>query len=191
MGEYFPGKMKIGGKLSLTAPEGTSQEDWDDSISQFIARVTDEFKDWDQKSYTARDMSIQDLAKEIDEHGNLTVANSEASWGSFQDLESLCFDLGLSFDRHSEARYEYDAEIVRWRPGMDEPEVVASNQGGHIMLRLSALERARGILGIYDRSKVSTVDTMAKILCDAQDALDEVLPKRLMDVPKFELVGGT
>jgi len=61
-------------------------------------------------------------------NGRLWLCDDESSDGHFPELEEPCRKLGLSYTRLCESRYEYDAEMVDWRPGMKKPLVrVSSN----------------------------------------------------------------
>lgn len=60
--------------------------------------------------------------------GRLWLCDDESRDGCFPGLEDACRKLGLSYTRYCESRYEYDAEVVDWRPGMKKPLVrVSSN----------------------------------------------------------------
>ena len=54
-------------------------------------------------------------------NGRLWLCDDESRDGGFPDLEDACCKLGLSFTRLCESRYEYDAEVVDFRPGMKKP----------------------------------------------------------------------
>ena len=58
----------------------------------------------------------------------LWLCDDESRDGCFPDLEDACRKLGLSYTRLCESRYQCDAEVVDWRPGMRKPLVrVGSN----------------------------------------------------------------
>ena len=60
--------------------------------------------------------------------GHLWLCDDESRDGCFPDLEDACRKLGLSYTRLCVNRYEYDAEVVDFRPGMKKPLVrVGSN----------------------------------------------------------------
>jgi len=61
-------------------------------------------------------------------NGRLWLCDDESRDGCFPDLEDACRKLGLSYTRLCESRYQYDAEVVDFRPGMKKPLVrVGSN----------------------------------------------------------------
>ena len=59
----------------------------------------------------------------------------DAKYGEFEELEELLVNKGIPFDRHSEAKYEYEAETRKYRPPVGESGgcdvVINTNQDGH------------------------------------------------------------
>ena len=53
----------------------------------------------------------------------------------FEELEAFCVKHGIAFDRHSDARYEFDAENVSFRTGMKEPVSIPSNNDGEDIIQ--------------------------------------------------------
>ena len=65
--------------------------------------------------------------------GWLWLYDTEARFGEFDELEKTCRRLGLSYERHSEAGYGYDAQVVDWRPNMEQPlSRPCSNEHGDV-----------------------------------------------------------
>lgn len=62
-----------------------------------------------------------------------------ADYGEVDDLKKFCKHHDLSFIHHSEAKYEYDASIDFWVPGMKEIEVLNSTQDGDVMVNATAV----------------------------------------------------
>ena len=48
----------------------------------------------------------------------LHLCNVEACWGEFGELEEFLVQRRIGFRRRSEARYEHDAQIIEFRPGI-------------------------------------------------------------------------
>ncbi len=56
--------------------------------------------------------------------GTTEMTLYEAAWGAFPDLESALVKAGIAFDRHSDAKYEYNAEVRYFRPATEaEPAI--------------------------------------------------------------------
>ena len=67
-----------------------------------------------------------EIAKPMEDiiDGLYSLGDSEAPYGEFPDLEKLLVRKGVPFDRHSEAKFEYSAEIRKFRPAQgDDPGV--------------------------------------------------------------------
>ena len=58
----------------------------------------------------------------------LVIGYHSANYGEFPDLEAYLVSNGIPFDRHSDARYEIDAEEVCFRSGMEKPLVSTGTQ---------------------------------------------------------------
>ncbi|NMP24937.1 hypothetical protein [Sulfobacillus harzensis] len=57
-------------------------------------------------------------------NGTTAMTLYEAPWGEFADLEAALVKAGIAFNRYSDAKYEYDAEVRYFRPSTDtEPEL--------------------------------------------------------------------
>ena len=98
------------------------------------------------------------------QNGRLTLCDDEASYGEFSDLESECQTLGLSFRRHSDGKYEYDAEVVDWRPGMHEPLVNHSSNGNENAVYVDA-DAVKKALGHLDDGHVREAIEILRELC--------------------------
>ena len=97
-------------------------------------------------------MTAEQLLRALDEKGHLVLADVEARFGMFEDLEAFCVEHGIPFDRHSDARYEFDAENVMFRPGMKSPLVISSNNAGDDLFNAEAIRPvAKELARLLDR----------------------------------------
>ena len=78
--------------------------------------------------------------------GHLVCRDDEAAWGEFPSLESLCRELGLAYNRHSSAKYEYDAEFVWFRPGMKQPASSLCTDDGNLTVERRQIAEALKLL---------------------------------------------
>jgi hypothetical protein len=115
MSDHFPGEITIGGDIpnrlldrlsEMIASEGVSI-DWQYALDRPAVRKA--IEEAAAKGETAR------------------FTDDEAICGQFEDLEAFLVRHRIHFDRHSDARYEYDSENVYYR-GAGKPLVVPSNQ---------------------------------------------------------------
>ena len=79
----------------------------------------------------------------------LVPCGQSGSFGMFEELEAFCVKHGISFDRHSDAFAEYDAENVSYRPGMKEPGVSSATQSGDALLRAEEVQKVLDLLKTY------------------------------------------
>lgn len=54
-----------------------------------------------------------------EEAESVSICDSEASTGTFDDLKRFLREIGLPYNHYTEAKWEYDGTIAYWRPGMD------------------------------------------------------------------------
>ena len=76
----------------------------------------------------------EDLLALVDRHSHwLELRDSNARNGFFESIEFECLGARLSWDRHSEGRYELTAEWVRHRPDVGEFSFAANDDGDETM----------------------------------------------------------
>jgi hypothetical protein len=119
MSDRFPGEITIGGKLPAAL------------LDEFLGEVTStgaSVGGYDGPAFDCK--NADDLCQALDTDRHLVLADAEASYGQFEELEAFCVKHGLPFDRHSDAKYEFDSVNVRFRPGMNRPVEVPSDNCG-------------------------------------------------------------
>jgi len=130
MSDRFPGEITIGGSIprrlldklaEMIASEGVSI-DWQYAIDKAAVLAAIE-------AAAARGETVR-------------FTDDEASYGQFEDLENWLTSHGIDFDRHSDARYEYDGENAHGR-GRKRPVIRNSDQSGKDLV---SAEEVRKIL---------------------------------------------
>jgi hypothetical protein len=107
----------------------------------------------------------------------LALTDDEATWGRFEPLEDWLIEQRIPWRRHSSAKYEYDAEIVWFLPGMEEPETVAANEDANVLVPLDDLR------GLLERCSGAAVETALRDIVAANTPPD-LPPLRI--VPSFD-----
>lgn len=79
------------------------------------------------------------LSKYKQEDGTYEFEDEEVSRVRFEDLESFCVKNGVSFERNSDAKYEYNAEKVWWQPGMEKPQEDITDTDYNVQVSLDTL----------------------------------------------------
>lgn len=87
--------------------------------------------------------TVEELQGALHE-GRLRLCDDQRSWGEFADMEAVCRRLRLGYTRWTEGRYEYDAELVEWRPGMRKPCVrrCSNGQAGATYVASTEIQKA-------------------------------------------------
>ena len=186
MSDNFPASISIGGELILESPYGMLQKDWDEMINEFYECINGSFRDFEENPYNLS--SIHDLENNLNSSGHLKICDSQALNGCFQDIEKLCKNLFLSFDRISDAYYEYDGEYSSYRPDQKpKEETFKADQSGRIMIPLSDIEGLYSIVNkreLYDSN--SNTSKMREALKEIRTTIELVLPKH-RELPKFSI----
>ncbi len=169
MADRFPGEIHIGGVLR---PADHDEED----IDAFLGQCSEQPLQWGESGHGGP-LTLDVIDQVIDaDTGWITFRHDQACYGEFEELEELCCRLGLSFDRHSDARWEYNGESTRWRPGMERPLVENATQSGNPLIDRERVEACLATL------KAGRVEEGIK---DLQDLVPEVAP-----LTKFEVDAG-
>ena len=130
MSDRFPAEITIGGNIprrlldelaGMIASEGVSI-DWQYAMDKAAVRAAIE-------AAAARCETVR-------------FTDDEACYGQFEDLENWLTSHGIDFDRHSDARYEYDGENAYGR-GRKRPVTMKADQSGKDLV---SAEEVRNIL---------------------------------------------
>ena len=132
MSDCMPAHIAIGGQLA-----GADLPDLYQAILDDKARL-----DWDEEAMPAL-ARFQELATDLKGEA-LRLFNSEAPFGELEHIEAFCQKRRLTYVRHGDAKYEFDAEMAWWAPGLPRPIVVASLNSRDVpALPLDELDAAR------------------------------------------------
>ena len=133
MGEYYPGQITIGGKITRT-----------DFVRLFlVARNSNVGLEYGERSVGS---SPQELLSRMattkpDIYSPLRLSSIEADYGQFPDLEEFCRHHRLTYHYQCEAKYEYDGSFGWWKPGMKAPMGTTATQDGEATINLKELTR--------------------------------------------------
>jgi hypothetical protein len=174
MADWFPGEITIGGRVPATLEA---------ELAKAVAATGGLVGGYEGSPF---DPDAQRLTEALDGNGHLFLVDDQARYGQFEELEAFCVKHGVAFDRHSEAKHEYDAENVHFRPGMKEPVSVSSNSDGNELLgveriRPLAKELAQAATGRLSKDKLMA--TVTKTI----RALNRLLPPEVDPLPPLEI----
>lgn len=166
MGEYYPGTITIGGNLPRKR------------VTEFIKvlRESGAGPDWDN-GLPGDVVDTASLLKLRDKDGHLHMMHSQASGGTFWDLQAWLQENKIPFDAHSDSHYEDNAYNTLYRPELPKTVEVASDNDGGAFVDAHAVLQARAALN------EGNVNAALKYLDDAVCNLKDVSV-----LPKFEVL---
>ena len=118
MADYFPGKIEIGGVVPRHC------------VEELIAEIVETKASLDE--YCQAEVTEEALKNAIEKKKILTLCQDQARYGEFEELEGFLLDNGIHFNRHSDAYYEFDAEMIFFRG--DDVSWFPSTQPGELLL---------------------------------------------------------
>lgn len=95
--------------------------------------------------------------------GRLWLCDEQALYGEFPNIEALCRRLRLPYTRYSEGKYEYDPEVVDWRPGM--AEVLTRTASNYGTTTYVPTEDVKKVLQHLEAGRVSKAKKLLRALC--------------------------
>lgn len=137
MVDYFPGRIYIGGTIN---PKTVDMDDLN-RLAYFLNALGPDYAG-SEPLHNVDGTDPMSFLKAVDrQKGVIVCEDCQACRGQFDDIEDVCRQMGLSYDRWSDSSGEYEGEYQRFRPGMKDPFTVeANNNGNQICDRLLVLE---------------------------------------------------
>lgn len=134
MADRFPGDILLGGTIVIETIEQRER----------VENALSEFAEWCSHNYGESeigDMPLDEVANNLNTEGYLHGKHDQARYGMFEEVEDACREAGIAYDRRSSAYGEWDGEYVRWRPGMDEPDIQIATESGDATIKVDEVER--------------------------------------------------
>src|SRR5581483_815343 len=117
----------------------------------------------------------------------LRLCDDQARWGRFEQLEDFLVGHGISFDRSSDGKFEYDPELVVFRPGND-PRSIGTNAAHEPVVTEPAVSEALAQLtSALELFTKGHVDQGLAIAHRVHRRLSEALPARYPALRSFEI----
>jgi len=176
MADCFPGEVTIGGKV----PSALLEE-----FLGAVASAGASAGDYGDPPFDGR--TAEELLDALDGNGHLRLVDAEARYGQFEELEGFLQEHGIPFDRHSDARHEFDAVKVMFRPGMERPAEVASNNVGDALADADELRPVARELARLATAGLTKDELLAAVAKASRD-LDALLPPEVGPLPPLEIV---
>ena len=131
MGEYYPGQISIGGKITKT-----------DFVRLFlIAQNSNVELVCGESDIGDTPMDLLAKMEDVKEstYGPLRLCSCEAPCGEFPDLMEFCCKHKLTFHTISESKYENDGQISWWKPGFQVFRLATATQSGRPTIEITPL----------------------------------------------------
>jgi hypothetical protein len=180
MPDCIAAEISIGGKIHRDAVPGLCKAIHDECLSY----------DWGDTRFVPN--STEELINACEERDGvrlLCLYDDQASYGQFSILEKYLVEAGIGYRRHSDAKYEFDAHIVEFRPGRGQV-VFASNNSGEFLAPLEGLTRiAAEIDKATDTAEGQTALELLRRLRNLQRLAHESRPILVPPLETFEIVG--
>jgi hypothetical protein len=152
MTDRMTADIAIGGRIPLSLVPG------------LIAAIKAEgiYLTWDEEAFFAPTgaADLLQAAHTGEQPGCLHLVNHEVAGGTFDTLEGFLFKHNLAFDRWCEGRYEFDPELVQFRPGMKEPIACITTKAKQPVVEMQSVSVA------LDALKQGAVQKAVSILSD-------------------------
>ena len=123
MGDYFPGHISIGGAIPRKL------------VGRLCKEIAESGVSLDYGTADFEPKSADELLEAAKTSGTLELMNDQARYGQFEELEAFLVKHKIPFDRHSDAKYEFDPERVVFRPGMKGPKILPATNDDDVLVR--------------------------------------------------------
>ena len=180
MSEHMPASIKIGGQIDpALVPR----------LCEVIGReqISLEFGEDCFTPGTAEDL----LAARMEDNGAivLQLCDDQARLGWFETLEQFLQHSGISFDRQTDANFEFGACLAQFRPGRPPRVLPTDSQGRPVVeiaaVRPAALRLAHAIRQFERAPKRRRLEPFRRI----HRQLQQVLPVPVSPLPNFTIGG--
>ncbi len=176
MADRMPAEIWIGGKLPRSL------------LDEFP--ISDMRLDWDATPFDAS--SEEGILSARDESGLLHLAECEAAWGEFQELEDWLREHAIPFQRQSSGKYEYDPCFVEFRPdllGKPDRYTLTTQEGAPIICREEIEEAIESMARLVDDKRQPAAKRL-QAWERTYRRLIRSIPPKLPPLPPFEIVDG-
>ena len=156
MSEPIPSKIIIGGPIPRSLLEELAE-----AISSEGVGI-----DWDEHNLIEAE-ALAHIENAAREHQTVTFTDSQANYGQFNELEGFLNTHNIHYDRHNDAKYEYNAE---WVCGRDQEKAVCveSDQDGHFLVNTESLNAILGNKDLSPAQKLKAIRLLANPVAPLQ-----------------------
>ena len=183
MADHLAAEIWIGGKVPQS------------QVASLCKAIRDEFVslDWGSGAFSPQTgIDLREAVKDGPQGDSLLwLTDDQARWGEFEQLEGFLRESSIPYDRKSSGKYDYDAEISSYRPGiglytwptnMEGEPIVAGSTLQKIEQKLAAIVKSLQCGRVKQEKIAPRVENLLK-------QLRKTLPPELPPLPAFEVEG--
>jgi hypothetical protein len=180
MSEPIPAEISIGGKIREDQVPGLCQVIAEEGVSL----------EWGDACFTPS--MAEDLLAACQEHDGVRVlwlCDDQANYGMFKVLEAFLEREQIAFRHKSDAKYEYDAEIIEYRPKLGEVSYSSDNTGQPLIPLKTLTSIAAAVDEATNTADGQTALELLRRLRNIQHLVHENMPTVVPPLAAFEIVG--
>jgi len=175
MADYMHASIEIGGRVTRDGAEAFAEALADDGLGYGADIVSAMLRGDDPRQVENFDYGwLKD--------GVLHAASDSVAWGEFDCVEAKCRELGLTYVRRSEGKYDISPEVV-WSKDGAYPSDVLTDHASNCMVSADDVSRV-----MAEAASKGLGDTMHELKL-LKEGLADILPV-VPVVPPLEIVEG-
>ena len=179
MSETIAAEIRVGGKVALSLVPDLCQRIAQEGVAL----------DWGEGQFSPT--TKEDLLEAREDRDGailLCLYDDQARFGEFAELETFLREQSVSFDRLSEAKYEYAAQIVSFRPDTGLVELPTDPQHRPIVLAEDLEPLGMSLSRLIRQIEQADVPKALRAAKRADRSLKRLLPPKLPPLEPFEIV---
>jgi hypothetical protein len=180
MSEPIPTEISIGGKILAELVPGLCKAIADEHVAL----------EWGNAYF--RPETAEDLlaaCQEFDGVRVLWLCNDQANYGRFDVVEGFLEREKISFRHKSDARFDFDAEVVQYRPQIGKVCYASENSGQPLIPLKTMTSIAEAVDEAANTAEGQTALELLRRLRNIQQLMHEAMPVVVPPLERFEIVG--
>jgi hypothetical protein len=180
MSEPIPTEISIGGKIRADQVPGLCKAIAEECVSL-------EWGDAYFRPETAEDLLA--ACQQFDGVRVLWLCNDQANYGRFDVLEGFLEREKISFRHKSDARFDFDAEVVQYRPQIGKVCYASENSGQPLIPLKTMTSIAEAVDEAANTAEGQTALELLRRLLNIQQLMHEAMLVVVPPLEPFEIVG--
>ena len=182
MSDYMAAEIWIGGTISPSL------------VANLCAAITKQCAslEWGDAHFSpGTQPDLLEASQEKDGVSLLWLCDDQARWGEFDALERFLWENGITYTRRSDGKYEYDPEVVEFRPEQGMISLLTNNAGEPVVPVSELADIDAALTQVLELPDTASKQTISSAVQSAQRLLRERLPAVVPPLEPFEIEEGT